>query len=132
MAWADKNPGTNAYAIVKQIYETIANFPAASMGVSVAARSQAEIGLGQVAERQHQPQEALDHYLKVLYFSPGNFDPYWVERAGEFAARVCEDQQHWNEAVKVYDRVLAAVPALRPVLEKKRTADQARWDAAGN
>jgi TolA-binding protein len=132
MAWADQNPGTNNYAIAKQMYETIVNFPATSDGVSVAARSQAEIGLGLIAERQHLPMEALDHYFKVLDFSPGHFDPYWVERAGEFAAKVCEDQQHWNEAVKIYDRVLAAVPGLRPVVEKKRAADQARWDAGGN
>jgi TolA-binding protein len=130
LAWADKNPGTNNYAIAKQIYETIVGFPASS--VSVAARSQAEIGLGLVAERQHQPREALAHYLNVLDFSPDRFDPYWVARAGESAARICEDQQHWDEAVKVYDRVLAAVPALRPVLEKKRAAAQARWDAASN
>jgi TolA-binding protein len=133
MGWADRNPATNNYAIAKQMYETITNFPASSKGVSEAARSQAEIGLGLVAEKQHKPpREALDHYLKVLYFSPGHFDPYWVERAGEFAAKVCEDEQHWNQAVNIYDRVLAAVPALRPVLEKKRAADQARWDAGGN
>ena len=131
LAWADQNPGTNSYAIAKQLYETIVRFPAGSTGVSAAARSQAEIGLGLIAERQHRPpNEALDHYLKVLDFDPASFDPYWVEQAGQSAARVCEDEQHWKEAVKVYDRVLAAVPALRPVLEKKRAADQARWDAA--
>jgi tetratricopeptide (TPR) repeat protein len=131
-AWADKNPDTNNYAIVKQMYETIVNFPPASAGVSVAARSQAEFGLGLVAEKQKQPLAALAHYLNVLDFSPDRFDPYWVERAGEYAARICEDQQHWDEAVRVYKRVLEAVPAMRPVLEKKRAAAQARWDAAGN
>jgi hypothetical protein len=55
-----------------------------------------------------------------------------VERAGEFAARVDEDQQHWNKAVKDYDRVINAVPVMLLVLEKKRAAAQARWDAAGN
>jgi tetratricopeptide (TPR) repeat protein len=129
-AWADKYPSATNYAIARQIYETVANFPEAN--VSVAARSQAEVGLGLIAETQHQPQQALDHYLKVLYFNPDRFDPYWVERAGEFAARVCEDQKHWNEAVTVYERVRAAVPALRPVLEKKIAADQARWEAAGH
>jgi TolA-binding protein len=129
-AWADKNPDTNSYATVKQIYETIVGFPAAR--VSATARCQAEVGLGLVAEQQHQPQVALAHYLNVLYLSAGQFDPYWVERAGEFAARICEDQQHWNEAVKVYDRLLEAVPALRPVLEKKKAAALARRDSAAN
>jgi tetratricopeptide (TPR) repeat protein len=129
-AWADKNSDNTNYAIARQMYETIVAFPAADM--SVATRCQAEVGLGLIAEKLGQPQEALAHYLKVLYLSPGRFDPYWVERAGEFAARVCEEQQHWHEAVKVYDRVTNAVPAMRPVLEKRRAAAQARWDAAGN
>jgi TolA-binding protein len=127
--WAALDPKTNTFATVKQMYETIVNFPPA--GVSVAARSQALVGLGWVAEQQHQPEQALSNYCKVVYSSLDRFDPYWVGRAGEYAARICEEQQHWNEAVRVYERVLLAVPALRPVLEKKRAAAQARWDAAG-
>jgi tetratricopeptide (TPR) repeat protein len=130
MAWADQHPDTNNYEIVKQMYETITHFP--DDKVSIAARSQAEIGLGQVAEKQGHLQEAQAHYRKVLYLSPDRFDPYWVERAGEFAARICEDEQHWDEAVKVYKRLIDDVPALRPVLEKKRAAAQARWDASPN
>jgi hypothetical protein len=56
-----------------------------------------------------------------------------VGRAGEYAARICEEHQHWDEAVTIYERVLQAVPALRPVLEKKMAAAnaaQAGWDAA--
>lgn len=128
-AWADQNPGASNYTMARQLYETITDFPADSVNVS--ARSQAEFGLGLIAEKQHpqSPQEALDHYLKVLYFNPDRFDPYWVSTAGQSAALLCEDHQLWGEAVKVYDRVLAALPALRPVLEKKRAADQARLDA---
>ena len=131
MAWAEKNKSTNTYAIVKQIYETIVNFPGAGGAVSAAARNQAEIGLGLVAEQQGQLEEALGHYLKVLYVGPDLFDPYWVKRAGEYAARICEDQQRWSEAAKVYERVLKAVPALGPVLEKKRAAALARSAADG-
>ena len=100
--------------------------------VSVAARSQAEVGLGLVAEKQHLPRLALAHYRKVLYeYDPNHFDPYWVERAGEYAARICEDQQQWDQAVKVYKRVLEAVPSLAPVLEKKnRRRPKPRWKAA--
>jgi hypothetical protein len=54
-----------------------------------------------------------------------------MEQAGEAAARICEQQQHWQEAVKVYDRVKEAVPAMRPLLEKKRAAAQARLEAGG-
>jgi hypothetical protein len=122
------DPGTYTFATAKQMYETIVNFPPGS--VSVAARSQALVGLGWVAEQQHQPEQALSNYFKVLYSNLDHFDPYWVGRAGEYAARICEEQQHWDEALEVYERVLLAVPALRPVLEKKIAAAQARWNAA--
>jgi len=128
LQWAATNRDTNSYAAARQMYETIIGFPATS--VSVPARSQAEVGLGRIAEQQLQPQQALAYYYKVLYSDPARSDPYWVERAGESAARICEDQQHWVEAFKVYDRVLEIVPALRPVLEKKKAAAQARLDAA--
>jgi tetratricopeptide (TPR) repeat protein len=130
MAWADKHD-TNTLPIARQMYETIVNFPPGS--VSAAARCQAEVGLGVLAEKEHHPKLALEHYYNVVYnkYGPGNFDPYWVERAGEFAARLCEDQQHWNEAVAVYERVLEAAPALRPVLEKKIAAVQLRSQAVG-
>jgi TolA-binding protein len=127
--WAALNPGTNAYAKAKQMYETIVKFPPGR--VSVAARSQALVGLGWVAEQQQQHEQALSNYCKVVYASLDRFDPYWLGRAGEYAARICEEHHDWNEAVKVYERVLEAVPALRPVLEKKKAAAQARWDAAG-
>jgi len=126
MHWADQNPPTN-YAIAKQMYHMVANFPPNS--ANVAARDQAEFGLGLIAEREHQVEAALDHYLRVLDFDPDRFNAYWIDRAGEYAARLCEDHQLWDRAVKVYDRVLAAVPALRPMLEKKIIADQARLEA---
>jgi tetratricopeptide (TPR) repeat protein len=127
--WAALNPGTNtSYATVKQIYQTIVQFPPTSVNVS--ARSQALVGLGLVAEQEHQPEEALSDYCKVVYGGLDRFDPYWVGRAGEYAARICEEQQHWEQVVKVYQRVLQTVPALRPVLEKKIAAAQAHWDAA--
>jgi TolA-binding protein len=121
--WADKT--TNTYAFAKQMYETILHFPPAS--VSVSARSQAETGLGMVAEREHDLPTALEYYCNVVYkYDPAHFDPYWVEQAGEAAARICEDQQHWTEAIPIYRRVLEAVPALRPVLERKIAAALAR------
>jgi TolA-binding protein len=129
--WAAQAPKTNTFATVKQMYETILNFPPES--VSMAARSQALVGLGLVAEQQQHPELALSNYFRVVYSSLDRFDPYWVGRAGEYAARICEQQQHWDEAINVYERVRQAVPALRPVLDKKiaaANAAQARWDAA--
>jgi hypothetical protein len=56
-----------------------------------------------------------------------------VARAGEYAARICEERQHWDEAISIYERVQQAVPALRLVLDKKIAsahAAQARWEAS--
>jgi TolA-binding protein len=130
MAWADKHD-TNTLPIARQMYLTIVNFPAGS--ISASARCQAEVGLGVVAEKEHNAKQALTHYYNVLdnKYGPGNIDPYWVALAGEYAARICEDMQHWGEAAKVYERVAEVAPALRPLLEKKRAAAQARWDAEG-
>jgi tetratricopeptide (TPR) repeat protein len=129
MAWADKH-GTNTLPIARQIYETIVNFPPGS--ISPAARCQAEVGLGGVAEKERRLELALKHYCNVVdnKYGPGNIDPYWVERAGEFAARICEDQRRWSEAVAVYERVQETVPALRPLLEKKIVAAQARLQSS--
>jgi tetratricopeptide (TPR) repeat protein len=86
--------------------------------------------LGVVAEKEHFPRQALAHYARVLYeYDPNNFDPYWVETAGEYAARVCEEEQQWAQAVKTYRRVLDAVPSLAPILDKRIRADQVRAEA---
>jgi TolA-binding protein len=129
--YADLKSDTNIYANAVQMYSTILSFPATN--VSVAARSQAEVGLGLVAEREHMPERALAHYVHVLYeYDPNNFDPYWVETAGEYAARICEAGQKWGQAVNAYKRVLEAVPSLAPVLEKRIAAARSRAEAVRN
>jgi tetratricopeptide (TPR) repeat protein len=129
--YADLKSDTNIYANAVQMYSTILSFPATD--VSVAARSQAQVGLGLVAEKEHMPDLALAHYVRVLYeYDPNNFDPYWVETAGEHAAQVCEAGQKWNQAVNAYKRVLEAIPSLAPVLEKRIAAARGRADAVHN
>ena len=131
MYYADLKSDTNVYANAVQMYSAILSFPSTNVGV--AARSQAEVALGLVAEREHLPAQALQHYIRVLYFyDPNNFDPYWVETAGEYAARVCEGQQRWDQAVNAYRRVLEAVPSLAPVLGKRIAAAQSRAEAQRN
>ncbi len=131
MHYADLKSDTNVYANAVQMYSTILSFPA--VDVSVSDRSQAEVALGLVAEKEQLPREALAHYLRVLYaYDPKHFDPYWVETAGEYAARVCEGQQQWDQAVNAYRRVLEAVPSLAPVLEKRIAAAQNHAEAARN
>jgi TolA-binding protein len=128
---ADVNKSDYAYAKAIEMYGAIVSFPATNVSVSV--RSQAEVGLGMIAEKQHLPQQALEHYFKVLYeHDPNHFDPYWVDRAGEFAARLCESQQQWDQAISIYNRVIEAAPALRPVLKKKIDAAQSHSEAERN
>jgi TolA-binding protein len=130
MQYADLKSDTNVYPEVIQMYSTILSFPATAATVS--ARSQAEVGLGIVAEKEHLPQMALMHYSRVLYGDPENFDPYWVETAGRHMAQICEEQQKWDQAVNAYKRVLDAVPSLAPVLKEKIATDERRAEASHN
>jgi TolA-binding protein len=134
MQWADKQwemkHDPKVYAEAVQMYQTITNFPATN--VDVATRSQAEVALGRMAEKQDQPRQALAHYANVYEFDPDHFDPFWVEQAGVAAAHLYERQQQWDTAIKVYQRVLKAVPSLRGALEKAITAAQTAADKARN
>lgn len=110
----------------------------------VAARSQAEVGLGQVKEKlaglRSAPESAdllkaaLDHYLNILYgknLAEGESpDAFWLKEAGLAAARLAEDLKQWDMAVQIYSGLAGAVPALRPTLEKKidKAREQARPD----
>jgi tetratricopeptide (TPR) repeat protein len=104
----------------------------------VEPRSQAEIGLGIVLEKHAQlrPEaeqgalfgRALEHYLRVLYgknLRDGEQpDPYWVKQAGLAAANLAEARKQWDQAVGIYRRLQAEIPALRTRLERK--IEQAR------
>lgn len=133
--WADINksdPYVNTlYAKAAEMYEQVVRFPAGK--ISAAVRSQAEVGLGVIAEKQHLPEKALEHYLKVLEEpDPRRVDPYWLDRAGEFAARLCETQQQWDQAIRIYRRVMQSAPALGAVLEKKVAAAQGHLEQPRN
>jgi TolA-binding protein len=133
--WGDINGDINkselSYAEAAKMYEAVTDFPAALAGPAV--RSQAEVGLGVIAEKVHLPEKALEHYFNVLFEAdPARVDPYWVERAGESAARLCEAEQKWDQAIRIYRRVLQTDPALGPVLEKKIAAAQGHSEAPRN
>jgi len=121
----------NDFAGASQMYSNaLACAPAiADETARAATSSQAEIGLGQIAYRQHRLDEALTHFDHALY---NQTDPVWIAQAGQAAAQICEDQKHWEAAKKIYDRVLEAAPALRPTLEKKIAAVQRNMDSQQN
>lgn len=135
MQWADTQweprHDPKVYNDATQMYQAVLNFPEAN--VDPAAHSEAEVALGRMAERQNKPTEALAHYCKVLYeMDPDRFDPFWIEQAGKAAAHLYESQQQWDKAIKVYQRVLQAVPSLRPALQKAINADLVETDRAKN
>ena len=104
----------------------------------VAARSEAEVGLGMVLEEQAQSLEgaeqaamlksARDHYLNVVFeenLRPGEMrDDFWVKEAGLKAGRVTEAVGEWPQAVKLYERMQVLLPSLRATWQSKRDAAQ--------
>jgi TolA-binding protein len=100
---------------------------------SVAARSQAEVGLATVLEKLALRQEgeartsllqaALDRHLNVFLeknLRPGEAsDPFWVRKSGLEAGRLAETLQLWPQALKLYERLQALVPSLEPLLQNK-------------
>jgi TolA-binding protein len=104
----------------------------------IAARSEAEFGLGKALARQAELKSpadpdllkaALDHYLNVVLGanlrSQESPVPLWVKETGFAAAEILEQQKRWAEAIRVYQRlqqVLPALPALKVTLERKIAA----------
>lgn len=112
---------------------------------SVAARSQAEVGLGVVLEKQarRKPeaepgpirQLALQHYLHVVYgqgLREGEkADPFWVKKAGLEAVRLAEELQLWEQTAELYDYLGRLLPVLKPVLEPRLAKVKERIAASG-
>lgn len=99
----------------------------------IAARSQAEIGVALVHEREAEKKTAAErevlnekaqgHYLQVFYGknlrAGEQQDAFWMKESGLAAARLRESQMQWAEAVAIYRRLQETFPALRPALQKK-------------
>ena len=110
-------------------YAQVTNSPKAN----VAARSQAQVGIGLVFEKraaqatgQDQTellQRALQNYLDVLYgknLRDGEqANSFWMEKAGLQAASAAEALGEWQQAMNVYRRLEELLPPLRGSLEKK-------------
>lgn len=56
-------------------------------------------------------------------------DPNWVREAGFAAIRIAEERRQWQLAVRLYERVIRALPSLEPRLRDK--LDKAREKARG-
>lgn len=105
----------------------------------IAARSQAEVGLGQIMEQLARTLDpglrtnAFNHYYNVVsgknLRANEKIDPHWYKEAALAAARLAEEQQQWEVAIRIYERLIDVVPPLRPALEKK--IDKAREQLRG-
>ena len=124
------------YEAAAEAYRESLKSPAADIHI----RSQAEVGLGKVLEKQaalrpppdNKPLfvEARDRYLNV--FNGTNLrdgekpSPTWVKEAGFAAARLAEEQQDWQVAANIYQRLAKVLPPVQNAVEKKieRALDQ--------
>jgi TolA-binding protein len=113
-------------------YQRVISLPQAR----IAARSQATIGLGLLAERRAKLEtgnplaqnallnDALGRYQDVFFYENilrdgEQADPFWVKKAGLEAARVAESLQQWQTAAAIYRKLEEWIPQMRPALEKK-------------
>ena len=126
---AGQPQGTHFYNDATNAYAQVIDSPLAN----AAARSQAQIGIGQVLEKLAGPatgpdqtallQQALQNYLDVLYgknLRDGEpADSFWTKKAGLQAAGVAETLGEWPQAVNVYRRLEELLPPLHDMLEKK-------------
>jgi TolA-binding protein len=124
------------YDAATSAYVQVTNSPVAS----VAARSQAQVGIGLVFEKRAEQatgqdhaellQGALQNYLDVLYgknLRDGELaNSFWMEKAGLQAASVAEALGEWQQAMNVYRRLEELLPPLRGSLEKKIANAQER------
>jgi TolA-binding protein len=110
--------------------QVITNSPPAS----VAARSQAMVGLGLVAEGLAKLKsgaaqtallnQALEDYLRVFFYENNvrdgeHADLFWLKKAGLEAGRVAETLQQWQEVIIIYQELEEWLPQMRLTLEKK-------------
>jgi tetratricopeptide (TPR) repeat protein len=112
----------------------------------ISARSEADVGVGIVCEKEAEVlagkdrqlwlDAALQHYMNVVMQSNvrdgETFDPKWVYEAGIRAAKICENSGQWEQAKEAYTRLAKLLPALQTSIEKKIAAAQAHLETAKN
>jgi tetratricopeptide (TPR) repeat protein len=129
LQWAAFDAGQ--YHAASNFYQQVAHSPVAD----VATRSQAEIRLGFVAEKQassmkgDEPtqtallKQALDNYRDVLFknnLRDGEMaDPFSMKKARLEAARLSETLNEWTQAVRLYRQLADSIPASRTIFENK-------------
>jgi len=118
-----------------------------SAQAGIAARSQARVGLGRVAEVQAGQKvgvdriallkQALNQYLDAFLYEKilrdgEQPDWFWVKNAGLEAARVAEVLEEWSQAVNIYRSLQKLLPPLHASMEKRIIRAQERLASEKN
>ena len=105
-----------AYTNALQCYQSVLE----TTNLTTTVKNWAEVRLALTYQHLDQPKEALIHFLNVIYGTTRDeFDAVGIKEAGVYASQLYEKQDQWAEAIHIYNRVLEAIPSLRPALEKK-------------
>ncbi len=130
--YADASYFLKKYPEAIESYERVINdFAEADISI----RSQAEVGLGMVYERQAEQdsaradnlqKKALEHYLNIVYWKNLRTnelpDPFWLEEAGIKAGLLVEARQDHDTGIKLYQRLAELLPSLRADWDQLRLA----------
>ncbi|MGB9601719.1 MAG: tetratricopeptide repeat protein [Verrucomicrobiia bacterium] len=130
---AAENPEN--YQRAREFYQKVIDSNA-----DITLRSQAEVGLGTIAEKlaalklakDKEPllKEALDHYLNIIYarnVKPDlneQPDPFWVKKASLNAINILESTQQWSQLISLCERLKSIIPAISDSLDKKISTAQ--------
>jgi tetratricopeptide (TPR) repeat protein len=121
LEWAALLPDAAVLSEAERAFEQAIQAPRATPATVHRARIQ----LGRLREQQKRTDDALDLYLGVVYSPDASaVDPYHVQEAGLRAAALLETGAQWERAVKLYERLLSLVPAMRAPLARR--LDEAR------
>ncbi|MFN7138582.1 MAG: tetratricopeptide repeat protein [Limisphaerales bacterium] len=129
LQWANLYKEASAYDLATNAFRQVLDSPHADLQ----ARSLARLGMGKVFEAAGQPLVAWEHYAKLLYIGDDeDFDAKCVKEAGLAAAKLCENDGQWEQAMNVYRRLLLLVPSLKPAVEKKMASVRVNLDSVRN
>jgi TolA-binding protein len=128
---AEREPAL--YEEAAEAYRKVIDSPVSNL----AARSQAEVGLGHVrrdqarapsvpdADRGNLLAQAADHYANVFHgrnVRPGESErpiPRWQKTAGLALAELALGRREWEESVRIYQHLARTYPVLEQSMEKR-------------
>ncbi len=105
-----------------------------SEAADISTRSEAQVGLGLALERKADKaaggertpllREAQSAFLSVavtggLLRPNEQSDPFWVAKAAMEAAELAKQERWWDEAVRLYERLIEVAPQMRNLWEQR-------------